>query len=83
MSQALQVLRDEASVLERQVEELWPDPARVGEELDSAARELAKVRAEIRALDGPERYRVSLILTSCTFTFMAVVAFASWLLGGP
>ena len=83
MSQALQLLRDEAHVLERQVDDLWLEPVRVDQELELATRELAKVRAEIRALDCPERYRVSLILTSCTLTFMAVVAFASWLLGGP
>jgi len=82
MPQALQLLRDEATVLEREVEDLWLDPVRVDEDLVRAARELAKARAEVRALDGPERYRVSLILTSCTFTFMALVAFASWLLGG-
>ena len=82
MSQALQLLRDEASVLERQVEHLWLEPERVDVALEAATRELAKVRAEIRSLDCPERYRVSLILTSCTLTFMAVVAFASWLIGG-
>ena len=82
MAQALQLLRDEAHVLERQVEDLWHEPVRVDEALEAAKRELAKVRAEIKALDGPERYRVSLILSSCTLTFMAVIAFASWLLGG-
>ena len=82
MSHALELLRDEATRLEGQVEELWPDPARIDADLDSATRELATVRAEIRVLDGPERYRVSLILTSCTFTFMAVLAFAAWMLGG-
>ncbi len=69
-------------MLERQVEDLWLEPVRVDEALEAATRELAKVRAEVRALDCAERYRVSLILTSCTLTFMAVVAFASWLLGG-
>jgi hypothetical protein len=82
MSAQLQRVWDEAEALEQEIEELWPDPARLGEELDGGRRELARLEEEIRVLDGPARHRASLFVTSLAMAGVAVLALAAWLMQG-
>jgi len=80
MALSLQRVRDEAEALEREAEGLWPTPTLAHAELERGSRELARLRAEIRELDGPERHRVSLFATSFVMTFLSLMAFAGWLI---
>lgn len=73
---------DEAEALEREVEELWPDPVRLAEELEAGMQELARLHAEIRALDGPARHRVSLFATAMAMAGLAALGLAVWLVQG-
>jgi hypothetical protein len=82
MAAQLQVKWDEVEALEREVERLWPDPIALSEELETGARDLARLKAEIRELDGPMRHRASLLVTSMAMAGMAALGIAAWLMQG-
>jgi hypothetical protein len=79
MGGTLQRVRDQAEALEREVETLWPSPAGAVAELDATAHELTRLRAEIAELDGPERHRLSLFVSSCILALSSLAALAGWL----
>ena len=82
MAAQLQVVWDESEVLERQVAELWPDPVALADELEVGTRELARLQAEIRELDGPARHRVSLFVTAMAMAGLAAMGLVAWLMQG-
>jgi hypothetical protein len=47
---------DEIALLERKLDQAWPDPQRIRAELEAGERELSALRAEARALEGPRRF---------------------------
>jgi len=78
----LQLMMDEADVLERQVDELFCDPAQLLRELEQGGRDLAGLKAEIRSLDGPARHRASLLVTSIAIAAAAAIGIVGYVLGG-
>jgi hypothetical protein len=71
--------QDEAEVLERRIQTLWPSPTRARAELEQTTRELARLRQEMLELDNPDRSRLSLFVTSLAFALAFLVGLAGWL----
>ncbi len=72
---------DELASLERQLDQAWPDPQRIGAELDAVERELAALRASVRALEGPRR-SLDLVLGGVCAAALAFCVLVVYLLVG-
>jgi hypothetical protein len=81
MSAKYQQQRDEEETraLEGRIQALWPSPTGARAELEQTTRELARLRAEIRELDNPDRSRLSLFATSFAFVVAVLLVVASLL----
>jgi hypothetical protein len=73
-------LHEEAESLLRAAIEVRPDALRG--ELATCDDELAALRREMLALDGPARHRLSFMVTTGAMLLVAVVGTVYWLLGG-